>query len=121
MGLFRKFILASLVFLSCHAMDKEHVAYLMQSKEIDASISLYETYKQELGRHDFEMLVHLGTIILEQGIKSSDQTVQLSSLYGTAFAGMTSSMDILEQGIKSLNFETQRFSVAQQFCNCLKK
>ncbi len=36
MGFFKKFALASLVFVSCHAMDKEHVAYLMQSKEIDA-------------------------------------------------------------------------------------
>lgn len=111
MGLLKKLFLSSLLFVSCHAMDKEHVAYLMQSKEIDASISLYETYKQELGRHDFEMLVHLGTIILEQGIKSSDLTVQLSSLYGTAFAGMTSSLDILEQGIKSQNFETQLASI----------
>ncbi len=111
MGFLKSLLLTSLLFVSCHAMDKEHVAYLMQSKEIDASISLYETYKQELGRHDFEMLVHLGTIILEQGIKSSDLTIQLSSLYGTAFAGMSSSLDILEQGIKSQNFETQLASI----------
>ena len=26
-----------LLIVSCHAMDKEHVAYLMQSKEIDAA------------------------------------------------------------------------------------
>ncbi len=38
-------------------------------------------------------------------------TIQLSSLYGTAFAGMTSSLDILEQGIKSQNFETQLASI----------
>jgi HEAT repeat protein len=56
-------------------------------------------------------LVHLATIILEEGIRSSDATVQLSSLYGTAFAGMTSSLDILEQGIKSPNFETQLASI----------
>ncbi len=107
MGLLKNLVLTSLVFVACHALDKEHVAYLMQSKEIDASISLYETYKKELGRHDFEILVHMATIILEQGIKSNDLTIQLSSLYGTAFATMTSSMDILEQGIKSQNFETQ--------------
>src|ERR1700686_3178018 len=107
MGLFKNLALTLLVFVSCSALDKEQVAYLMQSKEIDASISLYEEYKKELGRHDFEILVHMASIILEQGIKSSDVTIQLSSLYGTAFATMTSSLDILEQGIKSLNFETQ--------------
>jgi hypothetical protein len=37
-------------FASCCAMDKDHVAYLMQSKEVDAAITLYETYKKELGR-----------------------------------------------------------------------
>jgi len=111
MGLLKTCFLTFLLIVSCHAMDKEHVAYLMQSKEIDASISLYETYKQEMGKHDFEMLVHLGTIILEQGIKNNDPTIQLSSLYGTAIAGMSSSLDILEQGIKSQNFETQLASI----------
>jgi HEAT repeat protein len=111
MGLFKKLVLTTLLIASCHALEKEHVAYLMQSKEIDASISLYEIYKKELGRHDFEILVHMASIILEQGIKSSDVTIQLSSLYGTAFASMTSSLDILEQGIKSQNFETQLASI----------
>jgi len=37
--------------------------------------------------------------------------VQLSSLYGTAIASMTSSLDILEQGIKSPIFETQLASI----------
>lgn len=106
MGLLKNLILASLI-TTCHSLDKEHVAYLMQSNEIDASISLYEKYKKELGRHDFEILVHMASIILEQGIRNPDVTVQLSSLYGTAFATMNSSLNILEQGIKSQNFETQ--------------
>lgn len=110
MGLLKNLVLAALI-ATCHGLDKEHVAYLMQSNEIDASISLYEKYKKELGRHDFEILVHMATIILQQGIQSSDVTIQLSSLYGTAFATMSSSLSILEQGIKSPNFETQLASI----------
>jgi hypothetical protein len=104
-----------LIFLTCmstsFSLEKEHVAYLMQSKEVDAAISLYEDYKKELGRHDFEMLVRMASIILDHGIKSNDPVIQLSSLYGTAFATMNSSLDILEQGIKSQNFETQLASI----------
>jgi HEAT repeat protein len=37
--------------------------------------------------------------------------VQLSSLYGTSVAGLTSSIDILEQGIQSQNPETQLASL----------
>ncbi len=108
MGLSKNFFIIFLAcFTTCFSLDKEHVAYLMQSKEIDSAISLYEDYKKELGRHDFEILVHMASIILEHGIHSSDPTIQLSSLYGTAFAAMNSSLDILEQGIKSENFETQ--------------
>jgi HEAT repeat protein len=95
----------------CHSLDKEHVAYLMQSQEIDAAITLYENYKQELGRHDFEILVQMASIILEQGIRSEDPNVQLSSLYGTAMANINSSLDILDHGIRSANFETQLASI----------
>ena len=112
MGLSKKLLLICIgLTTACHALDKEHVAYLMQSQEIDGAISLYETYKQELGRHDFEILVHLATIILEQGIRSDDLNVQLSSLFGTAQANIHSSLDILEQGIRSQNFETQMASI----------
>lgn len=107
MGFSKKILVACLSLSSLWGLDKEHVAYLMQSQEIDAAISLYDDYKKELGRHDFEILVHMATIILEQGIRSSDLNTQLSSLWGTGIANITSSFDILEQGIRSMNFETQ--------------
>jgi HEAT repeat protein len=112
MGLSKNLVLIFLgLSAACYPLDKQHVAYLMQSQEIDAAISLYEAYKQELGRHDFEILVHMATIILEQGIRSSDENAQLSSLYGTGMANMHSSLEILEQGIRSQNFETQMASI----------
>jgi len=102
-----------IIFCLSHlgAIDREHVSYLMQSKEIDASIELYEEYKKELGRHDFEVLQRMGTIILEQGVRSADPEIQLLSLFGAAIAGLSSSIDILEQGVKSTNGETLMASI----------
>ncbi|MGD0664907.1 MAG: HEAT repeat domain-containing protein [Rhabdochlamydiaceae bacterium] len=97
--------------ISTHALEKEHVAYLMQSKEIEGALALYEDYRKEIGRHDFEILVQMCSIILQQGIQSSDLTTQLSSLFGTSVASLNSSLDILEQGIKSQNIETQLASL----------
>ncbi len=112
MGLFKNVITSAVLLCSiAHSLEKEHVTYLMQSKEIDGALDLYETYRKEIGRHDFEILVQMCTIILQQGIKSSDLTTQLSSLYGTSVASINSSLDILENGIKSQNIETQLASL----------
>jgi HEAT repeat protein len=106
MGLSQK-LLALFLSASLYGVDKEHVSYLMQSNELKTSLSLYEEYKKELGRHDFEVLERMGTIILEQGIRSADPETQLLSIFGAAIAGLSSSIDILEEGIKSPNFDTQ--------------
>jgi HEAT repeat protein len=100
-----------LLIANTFALEKEHVTYLMQSQEIEGALDLYEAYKKEIGRHDFEILVQMCTIILQHGIKSSDLTTQLSSLYGTSVASISSSLDILEQGLKSQNIETQLASL----------
>ncbi len=110
MGLFKIF-LTFLIAAGLLAVDKEHVAYLMQTKEISASLQLYRTYKKELGRHDFEVLERLGCIILEQGVRSQDKEIQLLSIFGAMVAGLSSSIDILEEGVKSPNFETQLASI----------
>jgi HEAT repeat protein len=110
-------LLRALVFLLCltietaYSLEKEQVSYLMQSKEVDGALDLYDNYRKEIGRHDFEILVQMCSIILQHGIKGSDSTAQLSSLYGTSVASLNSSLDILEQGIKSQNIETQLASL----------
>lgn len=107
-GLSKVFL--SLLLLS-YPIDPQHVSYLMQSREVDASIKLYEEYKKELGRDDFEVLQRMGTILLEQGVHSPDPEIQLLSLFGASIAGLSSSIDILEQGIKSNSGETQMASI----------
>jgi HEAT repeat protein len=94
-----------------HPIDPDHIFYLMQSHKPLPALQLYEEYKAQLGRHDFEVLQQIATIILEQGIHSSDPEIQLMSLYGSSMAGLTSTIDILAEGIKSRSPETQMASI----------
>ncbi len=94
-----------------HPIDSDHIFYLMQSNKFIPAFTLYDEYKRELGRHDFEVLQQMSTIILERGIHSSDPEIQLMSLYGASIAGLTSTIDILAEGIKSQNPETQMASI----------
>ncbi len=52
-------------------INKLHILYLMQSKELSKSIDLYRQYRDLLGRHDFEILQQMALIILDQGTRSS--------------------------------------------------
>lgn len=86
---------------------KNQITYLMQAKEVEKSIALYFRYKEKLGKHDFEVLQQMALILLEQGARSPDQETQLLSIFGSGIASASSSLDILEAGIKSEHGETQ--------------
>src|SRR5271163_706015 len=76
-------------------INKMHVLYLMQSKELIRSIDLYQQYRQTLNHHDFEILQQMALIILEQGMRGSDPEQQLISIFGSGIAGISASIDIL--------------------------
>ncbi|PWU15326.1 MAG: hypothetical protein C5B45_02830 [Chlamydiae bacterium] len=84
-----------------------HIFYLVQSKELSQAITLYRRYKEELGRHDFEILQRMAEMILEQGAKSSESEEQLISLLGLKIAGIETTKEILEAGITSRHPEVQ--------------
>jgi len=88
-------------------IHKQQIPYLMQCNEIKRSIDLYQDYRKELGRHDFEILQQMATILLEQGARSDDPEKQLLSLYGSNIGGISSSIDILEAGVQSRHPQTQ--------------
>lgn len=88
-------------------VNKLHILYLLQSKEYSKAIDLYYTYKEALGRHDFEILQQMGLTILEMGARSQDPETQLTSIFGSSMAGITASIDILEAGIASTQPHTQ--------------
>ncbi|MDR2539299.1 MAG: hypothetical protein LBC45_01560 [Chlamydiales bacterium] len=84
-----------------------HIFYLVQSKELSQAIFLYQRYKEELGRHDFETLQRMAEMILEQGAKSVESEEQLISLLGLKIAGIQTTKEILESGITSKHPEVQ--------------
>ena len=88
-------------------VNKLHILYLLQSKEFNRAIALYQDYKAALGRHDFEILQQAGLILLDQGARSSDPQMQLTSIFGSSIAGIATAIDILEEGIASPQPQTQ--------------
>ncbi|NGX46755.1 MAG: hypothetical protein K1000chlam3_00118 [Chlamydiae bacterium] len=104
-------ILTIASFSLCGAINKNQITYLMQAGEMEKSVTLYFRYKNELGKHDFEILQQMAFILLEQGARSPDQQTQLLSIYGSGIANVSSSLDILEAGIKSSHAETQVASI----------
>jgi HEAT repeat protein len=92
-------------------INKLHILYLMQGKEIDRSIALYKQYQEFLGRHDFEILQQMALILLDQGTKSVDPEQQLISIYGSQIAGISASIDILESAILSPHPQTQMAAI----------
>ncbi len=89
------------------AINKNQITYLMQAHQPEKSITLYNRYKNALGKHDFEVLQQMAFILLEQGARSPDQETQLLSIFGSGIANAAASLDILEAGIKSSHAETQ--------------
>lgn len=92
-------------------INKLHILYLLQSKEFNRAIDLYQEYKESLGRHDFEVLQQMALIILEQGARSADPEAQLTSIFGSNIAGIASAIDILEAGITSPQPQTQMAAI----------
>lgn len=91
--------------------NKHHISYLIQAGEWESAIDAYEKYQKQLGRHDFEVLQHIATIVLEQGMKSSNPEQQLISMFGAGVAGMAAPLDCLEAGLSSPHPETQMAAI----------
>lgn len=88
-------------------VNRLHMLYLVQSQEIEKAFSLYQEYKSQLKKHDFELLQQMALTLLEKGTRSQDALTQLTSLFGCHLAGVHASIDILEAGILSQNPQTQ--------------
>jgi HEAT repeat protein len=101
-----------------NGINKLHILYLLQSKEFNQAIDLYQEYRTALGRHDFEILQQIGLIILEQGARSADPEIQLTSIFGSSIAGISASIDVLEAGINSHQPQTQMAAI--QFLSYLQ-
>ncbi|OGN55360.1 MAG: hypothetical protein A3D96_03680 [Chlamydiae bacterium RIFCSPHIGHO2_12_FULL_44_59] len=79
---------------------KHHALYLMQQNQCEESIEKYCEYTALTGRHDFEVLRQMGSILLQKGIQSSDMETITMTLFGAGLSGSGYAIDILEKGVR---------------------
>jgi HEAT repeat protein len=98
---------ALVLLLSCafadNSLTKKHLMFLMSTETTKRSIEKYRTYVKAIGKHDFEVLEHLGSSLLEQGMQSNDPESQMLSLYGAAISNMNSVLTICNKAMSSQN------------------
>ncbi|MBS3903112.1 MAG: hypothetical protein KGZ30_01915 [Anaplasmataceae bacterium] len=83
------------------------LAYLARSGKLGKAIDDYFTEYENTPAHHFEILQQFGMILLDQGAHANDPKKQLASIYGAHLAGIDTPLDVLEEGIRSRNPETQ--------------
>ncbi|MES2200071.1 MAG: HEAT repeat domain-containing protein [Chlamydiota bacterium] len=87
--------------------QKQQILYLAQTQDCKEAIKLYTLYKEQLGRHDFEVLQQIAISWIEQSARSPIPEKQILGIYGLSIAGLTASPDILELAITSPNDQVQ--------------
>ncbi len=99
-------------------VHKQQISYLMQSRQFDASLNLYQEYRASIGRHDFEILEQIAMILLIEGARSGNPEVEMSTLFGAHLGGLSHAIDILDIGINSAHPQVQ--TAAIQFLGSLQ-
>ena len=79
----------------------KQILYSMHSGDIDRALELYQSFHQETGKHDLELVQQIGLILLDKGYRSSDAEVQLLTLFGAGISNNERCLYILENGMTS--------------------
>jgi HEAT repeat protein len=112
---FKKIFFLFVFFFSCvfsnENFDKRHILYLMHSNEIEKAFSSFQKMTSNDNYLDFETLQKMALILLKNGSKDSDDEVKQLSMFGAGLAASNASIEILEQGLNSQNFQTQMIAL----------
>jgi len=92
-------------------IQKNHLLFLVKANKIESAIDHYFEYKQQLGKHDSELLEQIAMILIDEAMSSKKQEKEITSLYGASLAGVNSILDLCESAIKSRNPQTQLVSI----------
>ncbi len=87
--------------------SKAQIVYLAQSKDSKDALSLYRKYYEHLGRHDFEVLEQIATIILEQSLRHESPEKQILGIFGYGMGGLNAPPNLLETALASPNIQVQ--------------
>jgi HEAT repeat protein len=92
-------------------LNRSYIAYLMQSKEFDKALGMYQKFRKTSKQHDFETLEQIALSLLDQGAHSSDSKERLLSMFGSAVASTPFPMEVLESGLSNSDPQTQMASI----------
>ena len=87
--------------------SKQQIIYLAQAKDCREALSLYRTYKKQLGRHDFEVLQQIASVILEQSAKSTNPEKQILGIFGYSIGGLSAPPNLLSNALASPDIQLQ--------------
>ena len=93
---------------SCH---KKQVLYLSSNGDHNGAIKTYIKNCKKSGKHDFEILHQIASIILNQGIRSNNIDDMILSIYGAGISMNDQMIGVLQKGLLSDNLMAQYLSL----------
>lgn len=77
------------------------VLFLAQQEQYSKALDLYNQYLTSQGKHDFELLHHIGLAIVKSGFRQSDPESQLFALFGAMISVHNEAYPLLEESLKN--------------------
>lgn len=78
-----------------------HILFLLKLGEHEQALKLYQSYYQQCGKHDYDLLHQVGLRILDYGFRKNDPECQLLALFGASVSAHEDAYYILEESVKS--------------------
>lgn len=92
---------------SLSSVIQNRTLFLLQQGNMEGAINLYLEQCKVQGCHDFDLLQHMGLILLDQGFHSSEAESQLMAIFGAGISGNERALYLLEDGIGHSNPQIQ--------------
>jgi HEAT repeat protein len=90
---------------------KNQILFLMQAGHTPQAFEKYKQHRLATGQHDLELLQQMSLILLDQGFRSSDNEIQVLTIFGAGTSYNEKTLYILEQGVRSPQPQIQLISL----------
>jgi HEAT repeat protein len=106
----RSIALSLLVTATLGAAEPAHILYLAHRGELAKAVQQYESYQREQG-HDFGLVRSLATAALRTAAASDEPQIRSVALFGAAYSGDRSLLDLLGHALEDPTPERQMQAV----------
>lgn len=76
-----------------------HILYLMHAGETARALEEYQSYRQQTGSNDFELIEQIGLTLLDQGFRSKDAEIRRMTLFGAGVSSNDKALYIIEDAL----------------------